>query len=127
MRIFVNIVFWVCLVTICSCSSPDDSLQGRWTVDNVTFDFNEKRNTPEMISQFGREESSNELVFKNDSVVYVKMAAYDGDFRYKQRNDTLFFGDNDNINNVLGIYKNDRIASEMNTAIGKMKVVYIKK
>lgn len=93
----------------------------------MTFDFNEKRNTPEMISQFGREESSNELVFKNDSVVYVKMAAYDGDFRYKQRNDTLFFGDNDNINNVLGIYKNDRIASEMNTAIGKMKVVYIKK
>lgn len=127
LRYFVKIIFFVCLAAICSCSSPDESLQGCWTVENVTFDFDERKHTPEMISQFGREESNNELVFENDSVVYVKMAAYDGDFRYEQRNDTLFFGDNGNETKMLGVYKDRRIYSEMNTAIGKMKVVYIKK
>ena len=62
--------------------SHDSSLKGRWIVENISFDFDERRNTPDMISQFGEEESRNELIFKNDSVVYIKMLGFNGDYQY---------------------------------------------
>lgn len=75
-------VFSFLLIFLCSCTSESNSLQGRWVVERVNFDFDERRNTPEMISQIGREESKDELIFKNDSVVYIKMASFNGDYQY---------------------------------------------
>ena len=109
-----------------SCSSPDFSLEGRWVVEKVNFDFDERRNTPEMISQLGKEESKDELIFKNDSIVFVKMASYNGDYQYMiSENSEISFKDNDVVKK-LGILKENKIYSEQNTAIGKMRIVFIK-
>jgi hypothetical protein len=95
-------------------------------VDNVNFDFDERRNTPEMIHQMGREESKNELIFKNDSIVYIKMSVYDGEYHYTiNENSEIRFKDVSGFN-ILGVMKENKIYSEQNTAIGKMRVVFVK-
>lgn len=123
MKLFVKI-FFVFFVLMTSCKSQNDNaLHGRWVVDELTFDFNERKATPEMIAQYGKEESKNELVFKNDSIVYIKMYRYDGDYYYRLGEDNvIMFGEKNLTNNKLGVYKNDCIYSEVNTVIGKMDI-----
>lgn len=123
MKLFVKI-FFVFFVLMTSCKSQNDNaLHGRWVVDELTFDFNERKATPEMIAQYGKEESKNELVFKNDSIVYIKMYHYDGDYYYRLGEDNvLVFGEKNLTNNKLGLYKNACIYSEINTVIGKMNI-----
>ncbi len=118
---------FIILFVMASCSSPDFSLEGRWLVDDLKFDFDERRNTPEMISQIGKEESKNELIFKNDSIVYIKMMLYDGDYRYAiNEKSEITFKNETSDNNKLGILKENKIYSEQNTAIGKMRIVFVK-
>lgn len=125
MKLLVKIIF-IFIVFIVSCTSNNDTLQGRWVVDNVNFDFDERRNTPEMIHQMGREESKNELIFKNDSIVYIKMSIYDGEYHYTiNENSEIRFKDVSGFN-ILGVMKENKIYSEQNTAIGKMRVVFVK-
>lgn len=126
MKTLFKIFSFIILFAMVSCSSPDFSLEGRWVVEKVNFDFDERRNTPEMISQLGKEESKDELIFKNDSVVFVKMASYNGDYQYViSENSEISFKDNDVVKK-LGILKENKIYSEQNTAIGKMRIVFIK-
>ena len=126
MKTLFKIFSFIILFAMASCSSPDFSLEGRWVVEKVNFDFDERRNTPEMISQLGKEESKDELIFKNDSVVFVKMASYNGDYQYViSENSEISFKDNDVVKK-LGILKENKIYSEQNTAIGKMRIVFIK-
>ena len=80
-----------------------------------------------MISQIGKEESNDELVFKNDSVVYIKMLSYDGDYQYMiNEYAEISFKNETNGINKLGVLKDGKIYSEQNTAIGKMRVVFVK-
>lgn len=116
-----------CSLFFLSCSSKDTSLQGRWVVENISFDFDEKKTTPQMISQFGEMEQSDELVFKNDSMVYVKMLDFDGDFYYKMdEKGNISFVDNKLIINQLGNKKANKIYSNQNTLIGNMEIIFIK-
>ena len=79
-----------------------------------------------MIHQMGREESKNELIFKNDSIVYIKMSVYDGEYHYTiNENSEIRFKDVSGFN-ILGVMKENKIYSEQNTAIGKMRVVFVK-
>ena len=115
------------LIFIFSCTPKSDTVHGRWLVERVNFDFDERRNTPEMISQIGKEESNDELVFKNDSVVYIKMLSYDGDYQYMiNEYAEISFKNETNGINKLGVLKDGKIYSEQNTAIGKMRVVFVK-
>lgn len=125
-NIFKILSFFVLLVML-SCSSPDFSLHGRWIVERVNFDFDERRNTPEMISQFGEEESKNELIFKNDSIVYIKMLSYHDDYNYFiDEKSEIRFKDNNFEIHKLGVVKDNKIYSEQNTAIGRMRIIYVK-
>ena len=127
MKTLFKIFSVIILFAMASCSSPDFSLGGRWVVGELNFDFDERRNTPEMISQMGKEESKDELIFKNDSIVYIKMLAYDGDYRYViNEKSEIIFKDATSDNNKLGILKENKIYSEQNTVIGKMRIVFIK-
>ena len=127
MKTLFKIFSVIILFAMASCSSPDFSLEGRWVVGELNFDFDERRNTPEMISQRGKEESKDELIFKNDSIVYIKMLAYDGDYRYViNEKSEITFKDATSDNNKLGILKENKIYSEQNTVIGKMRIVFIK-
>ncbi|MBR4155727.1 MAG: hypothetical protein IKU01_03360 [Bacteroidales bacterium] len=124
---FLFKISFVLSVFMMSCTSHNDALQGRWKVDELAFDFDERKTTPEMIAQYGKEESKNELVFKNDSIVYIKMYRYDGDYYYRLDEDNVvMFGDKNSINNKLGVYKNATIHSEINTVIGKMDIKWIR-
>ena len=115
------------LIFILSCTSKSDTIHGRWIVENVNFDFDERRNTPEMISQIGKEESKDELIFKNDSVVYIKMLNYNGDYQYTINEiSEINFKDDISDINKLGVLKGNKIYSEQNTPIGKMKIVFVK-
>ena len=126
MKTLFKIFSFTTLFMMASCSSPDFSLEGRWVVEKVNFDFDERRNTPEMISQLGKEESKDELIFKNDSVVFVKMASYNDDYQYViGENSEISFKDND-VFKKLGVIKENKIYSEQNTAIGKMRIVFVK-
>ena len=127
MKTLFKIFSFIILFVMASCSSPDFSLEGRWVVDELNFDFDERRNTPEMISQIGQEESKDELIFRNDSIVYIKMLTYEGDYRYAiNEKSEITFKNETSDNNKLGILKNNKIYSEQNTAIGKMRIVFIK-
>ena len=127
MKTLFKIFSFIILFVMASCSSPDFSLEGRWVVDELNFDFDERRNTPEMISQIGQEESKDELIFRNDSIVYIKMLTYEGDYRYAiNEKSEITFEDATSDNNKLGILKNNKIYSEQNTAIGKMRIVFVK-
>ena len=114
------------LIFILSCTSKNDTIHGRWVVERVNFDFDERRNTPEMISQIGKEESKDELIFRNDSIVYVKMLSYNGDYQYmiNEKSEISIKDDVSDIN--IGVLKDKKIYSEQNTPIGKMKIVFVK-
>ena len=116
------------LIFILSCTSKSDTIHGRWIVESVNFDFDERRNTPEMISQIGKEESKDELIFKNDSIVYIKMLNYNGDYQYTINEiSEINFKDGTSYINKLGVLKGNRIYSEQNTPIGKMRISFVKK
>ena len=75
MKLIVKI-FFVFFVLMTSCTSQsDNTLQGKWVVDELTFDFNERKATPEMIAQYGKEESKKDINYskynKSDKVVKV--------------------------------------------------------
>lgn len=127
MKKIVKIFFFTFLLVMYSCLSHDSSLKGRWIVENISFDFDERRNTPDMISQFGEEESRNELIFKNDSVVYIKMLGFNGDYQYfVNEKSEIIFKDKSSLFGELGVIKDNKIYSEQNTAIGKMKIIFVK-
>ncbi len=116
------------LIFILSCTSKSDTIHGRWIVESVNFDFDERRNTPEMISQIGKEESKDELIFKNDSIVYIKMLNYNGDYQYTINEiSEINFKDGTSYINKLGVLKGNKIYSEQNTPIGKMRISFVKK
>lgn len=127
MKKIVKIFFFTFLLVMYSCLSHDSSLKGRWIVENISFDFDERRNTPDMISQFGEEESRNELIFKNDSVVYIKMLGFNGDYQYfVNEKSEIIIKDKSSAINEIGVIKDNKIYSEQNTAIGKMKIIFVK-
>ena len=108
-----------------SCSRSS-SIIGTWTVEKVTFEFNERKSTPEMIRQLGEIEKHNTLIFKNDSIVHITMAAIDADYKYQISNDgtvTLEPADHPISHIVLN---QNVIRTETETVIGKMRVTYKK-
>jgi len=108
------------LFFLAACSHPD-SLIGKWTVEKVNFDFDERRNTPEMIQQFGEQEVHNTLIFKNDSIVNIVMLDMNGDYVYYLNDNEIFVE-----NLKIGTLENGKIISKVKTPIGEMIVVYKK-
>lgn len=107
-----------------SCSRSS-SIIGTWTVEKISFEFDERKSTPEMIQQFGEIEKHNTLIFKNDSIVHITMAAIDADYQYQiSENGTVSLTPDENITIMLN---HDIIKTETETPIGKMTVTYLKR
>jgi len=113
-----HLIYIAFLTLLTACSHPD-SLIGKWTVEKVTFDFDERRNTPEMIQQFGEQEVHNTLIFKNDSIVNIVMLDMNGDYHYKIEGNEIFV---DNLK--IGTLENGKITSKIKTPIGEMSVIF---
>lgn len=105
---------------LAACSHPD-SLIGKWTVEKVSFDFDERRNTLEMIQQFCEQEVHNTLIFKNDSIVNIVMLDMNGNYLYHLNDNEIFV---DSLK--IGTLENGKITLTIKTPIGEMAVVYRK-
>lgn len=117
------------ITIICSCSRTDNRLIGTWSVDNISFNFDEKKNTPAMIQQFGEQERQSTLSFKNDSIVDITLGKMNGDYRYTiDKNGIITVESNDKSlsDNVLGILSDEVIKSIVKTDIGEMTVTFVK-
>lgn len=108
-----------------SCSRSS-SIIGTWTVEKISFEFDERKSTPEMIQQLGEIEKHNTLIFKNDSIVHITMSAMDADYRYTINHEGTIDLEPANHNIRHFSHKNGVITTETDTPIGVMKVVYKK-
>lgn len=106
-----------------------NSIKGLWVVDNISFYFDEKKNTPSMIKQFGEQEQQSTLSFLNDSIVNIKLNKMNGNYHYiidKHGIITIYDNDNSLPDNILGTLSDGIITSIIKTDIGKMTVTFIK-
>ena len=113
------------IVALFSCSRSS-SIIGTWTVEKISFEFDERKSTPEMIQQLGEIEKHNTLIFKNDSIVHITMSAMDADYRYNISQEGTINLESADHNIRHFSHKNGVITTETDTPIGVMKVVYKK-
>ena len=122
LRKFLEILT-IFLLFSCSRSS---SIIGTWTVEKISFEFDEHRSTPEMIQQLGEIEKHNSLIFKNDSIVHITMAAIDADYHYQISDDgTITLTPHDKLISHIVLNQN-LIKAETETPIGMMTITYLK-
>lgn len=110
------------LLLLVSCHRASDSLIGRWTVEKVNVEFNERIATPEMVRQYGEMEKGNVIEISMDSVL-----------TFISEGDTLRGGCSlrgfqlSCDGKPFGHYENGSIKTEAVTPIGVIKVLYLKK
>ena len=114
-------ILGIFLLFSCSRSS---SIIGTWTVEKISFEFDERKSTPEMIQQLGEIEKHNTLIFKNDSIVHINMAAIDADYHYQISADgTIILTPHDHLISNIKTTANI-ILTETETPIGTMRITY---
>ena len=118
-------LLFISLLLLLSCSKSEGII-GTWTVEKISFDFDERKSTPEMIRQLGLIEKHNTLIFKNDSIVHITMAAIDSDYKYTLNPEGTIKLEPDThpIRHIS--LKNSVITTETDTPIGKMIIKYKK-
>lgn len=115
----------ISLFLLLSCSKSTGII-GTWTVEKISFEFDEHRSTPEMIQQLGEIEKHNTLIFKNDSIVHITMAVIDADYHYQLSADgTIILTPHDKLISNISLCQN-LIKAETETPIGMMKITYLK-
>ena len=116
----------ISLFLLLSCSKSTGII-GTWTVDKINFEFDEYKSTPEMIQQLGEIEKHNSLIFRNDSIVHITMAAIDADYHYQLSDDgTIILTPHDKLISSITLHQNI-IRTETETPIGMMTITYLKK
>ncbi len=80
-----------------------------------------------MIQQLGEIEKHNSLIFRNDSIVHITMAAIDADYHYQLSDDgTIILTPHDKLISSITLHQNI-IRTETETPIGMMTITYLKK
>lgn len=99
------------------------SIIGTWLVDKVNVQFDEQRNTPELVKQIGEMEKQNIIVISADSLLTFK--ALDGETRGRLSltPDGSMFVDGAS----FGQWKEGRIVTFSDSPLGKVVVSYRKK
>lgn len=123
-----NILATILMLLLASCTKSS-GISGIWTVKKVSFDFNERKSTPEMIRQLGEMEKNDTLLLKDDGTAHIVMAATQGDFYYVIDNGTIFYDTDSTMASPmkLGTFSHDLITATTQTVIGKMKIEFEKK
>ena len=114
--------FLLCLATmLCSCTQHNDSLIGTWTVSKVNVQFDDQRNTPELVKQVGEMEKQNVIVISKDSILTFTGLDEEWQSRASLINDTLYLE-----GTAFGVWKNGEIVTWTNSPLGEVVVVYKK-
>ena len=64
-------LFFLLAFLLCTCRHSETIL-GEWVVDKVNVQFDENRNTPELVKQLGEMERQNKIVIDDDSILSFK-------------------------------------------------------
>lgn len=64
-------LFFLLAFLLCTCRHSE-TIFGEWVVDKVNVQFDENRNTPELVKQLGEMERQNKIVIGNDSILSFK-------------------------------------------------------
>ena len=105
-----------------ACTQKGDSLIGTWTVSKVNVQFDERRNTPELVKQVGEMEKQNVISISKDSTVVFKGLEEEWKCKASLKNDTLYLE-----GTAFGVWKSGEIVTRTDSPLGKIVVVYIKK
>ena len=108
--------------TLSACTHDEDSLIGTWTVSKVNVQFDERRNTPELVKQVGEMEKQNVISISKDSMLVFKGLEEEWQSKASLKNDTLYLE-----GTAFGIWKGGEIVTRTDSPLGEVVVVYKKK
>jgi hypothetical protein len=119
-----QILFLLCLVfSLCACQPKTESLIGEWVADKVNVQFDESRNTPELVKQIGEMEKQNMLSISSDSLLVFKGLDDEkqGRLSIDKQGNLLLEGI------IFGQWKNGQIVTRTPSPLGEIVVTYRKK
>jgi hypothetical protein len=118
-----NILFLTGLaLALCGCHRGDDSIIGTWTVDKVNVQFDERRNTPELVRQIGEMEKQNTIIINSDSILTLTNADGSTTGRLHLIGDGTMHIDE----RMFGQWKDGQIVTRTGSPIGEVVVTYRK-
>ena len=109
------------VLLLASCHRTNDPLIGRWTVEKVNLEFNERIATPEMVRQYGEMEKGNVIEISQDSVLTF---VSDGDTlkgKCSLKGSRLYCD-----GRFFGSLEGGKLTTKNKTPIGTIEVVYVK-
>lgn len=117
-------LFLLSLITaFCACNRQQDSLIGTWIVDKVNVQFDEKRNTPELVKQIGEMERQNNFSINTDSILTFNGLDTEWQGRINLNSDGTLICNG----SIFGTWKDERIVTHNDSPIGEIVVTYRKK
>lgn len=119
-----NILFLTGLaIALSGCHRGGDSLIGTWHVDKVNVQFDERRNTPELVRQIGEMEKQNTITISADSVLTLTNADGSTTGRLHLLDDGTILVDA----MPIGQWKDRQIVTRTGSPIGEVVVTYRKR
>lgn len=114
-------VVMVMALLLSACHRNNDAFVGRWTVERVNVEFDERYSSPEMVRQFGEMEKDNVILIEADSVLSFVL---DGDTlrgRYSVRGNQILWNEE-----PFGTFEEGHIKTKTSTPMGDVKASYVK-
>jgi hypothetical protein len=107
---------------LCACTPKADPFFGIWTVSKVNVQFDEQRNTPELVKQVGEMEKQNVITISNDSILTFKGLDEEWQERISLQKDGTMLRKG----NVFGVWKNGEIVTRSSSPLGMIVATYRK-
>ena len=109
-------------VLLSACQPEADPLIGRWTVDKVNVQFDERMSTPELVKQIGEMERQNTFSINTDSTLVFKGLETTVEGKLSLVGDSTLL-----VNGThFGVWKNGRIVTRTGSPLGEVVVTYRK-
>ena len=107
---------------LCACHPKADPFFGTWTVSKVNVQFDEQRNTPELVKQVGEMEKQNVISISNDSILTFKGLDEEWQERISLQKDGTMLRKG----MAFGTWKNGEIVTRSGSPLGEIIVIYRK-
>ncbi|MBR1513629.1 MAG: hypothetical protein IJ622_04980 [Bacteroidales bacterium] len=118
------LLFFGLALCLASCrDNASDSIIGTWKADKVNVQFDERRNTPEVVKQIGEMEKQNSIVISADSILVFKSLDGESKGRLSLAEDGRMFVDGAQ----FGQWKEGTIVTQSDSPLGMVVVSYCKK
>lgn len=107
-----------------SChNKASDSIIGTWQADKVNVQFDEQRNTPELVKQIGEMEKQNSFVITSDSLLTFKSLDGETQGRLNLNKEGMMHVDGA----LFGQWENGQIVTRTDSPLGEVVVTYKKR